>query len=67
MTDQGGIGTFWARQNSSSKTIVWHNGMTGGFNAFIGWIEGTETGVFILSNNGFDVATGLGMAILNEQ
>jgi len=67
LNDQGGIGTFWARQTSGQKTIIWHNGMTGGFNAFIGWIEGTETGVFILSNNGVDIATGLGFAIINEQ
>lgn len=64
---QGGFGTFWVRQKSGQKTIVWHNGMTGGFNAFLGWIEGTQTGVFILSNNGADVATGLGLAMLGEQ
>ena len=63
---QGGLGTFWVRQKSGQKTIVWHNGMTGGFNAFLGWIEGTQTGVFILSNNGADVATGLGLAMLGE-
>jgi hypothetical protein len=46
---------------------LWHNGQTGGFNAFIAWIEGTQTGVFILSNNGEDVATGLGVAIIGEE
>ena len=64
---QGGLGTFWVRQKSGQKTIIWHNGMTGGYNAFLGWIEGTQNGVFILSNNGADVATGLGLAILNYQ
>jgi CubicO group peptidase (beta-lactamase class C family) len=63
---QGGFGTFWVRQGSGQKNIIWHNGMTGGYNAFIGWIEGTQTGVFILSNNGVDTATPLGMAMLSE-
>lgn len=67
MGPQGGIGTFWVRQPSGEKTIIWHNGMTGGYNAFLGWIEGTQTGVFILSNNGVDAATGLGVAMLNEK
>jgi CubicO group peptidase (beta-lactamase class C family) len=64
---QGEFGTFWVRQSSGQKNIIWHNGMTGGYNAFIGWIEGTQTGVFILSNNGVDTATPLGMAMLSEQ
>jgi len=63
---QGTFATFWVRQQVGSKTVIWHNGMTGGFNAFVGWIEGTQTGVFILSNNGEDVATGLGLAMLGE-
>ena len=64
---QGGFGTFWIHQPKGSSLVLWHNGQTGGFNAFIGWIEGTQTGVFILSNNGEDVATGLGVAILGEE
>ncbi|HEX8060630.1 MAG TPA: serine hydrolase [Cyclobacteriaceae bacterium] len=61
------FGTFWVRQAVGDKTVIWHNGMTGGYNAFIGWIEGTQTGTFVLSNNGgADVATGLGLMILGE-
>jgi CubicO group peptidase (beta-lactamase class C family) len=68
VTPQGTFGTFWLRITNGSKTVVWHNGMTGGFNAFVGWVEGTQTGVFILSNNGGeDVATALGMTILAEE
>jgi CubicO group peptidase (beta-lactamase class C family) len=67
LAPQGGFGTFWVRQKSGQENIIWHNGMTGGYNAFIGWIEGTQTGVFILSNNGVDAATPLGMALLNEK
>ncbi len=65
---QGTFCTFWIQMTKDSKTIVWHNGMTGGFNAFVGWILGTQTGVFILANNGGeDIATGLGMTILAEE
>lgn len=58
--------TFWVRNTRDSKTLIWHNGQTGGFNAFIGWVEGTQDGVFILTNNGEDVATTLGMTIMSE-
>jgi CubicO group peptidase (beta-lactamase class C family) len=61
------FGTFWVRNTHESKTLIWHNGQTGGFNAFIGWVEGTQTGVFILTNNGEDVATTLGMTIMSEE
>lgn len=60
-------GTFWIRQPKGTQTVIWHNGQTGGFNAFIAWIEGTQTGVFILSNNGDDIATRLGIAIMGQQ
>jgi CubicO group peptidase (beta-lactamase class C family) len=63
---QGAFGTFWIRQASGSKTLVWHNGMTGGFSAFIGWVEGTQTGVFVMANNGEEIATALGLALLSE-
>ncbi len=64
---QDTIGTFWVRQTVGSNTVIWHNGMTGGYNAFIGWIEGTQNGAFVLVNNGgADVATNLGMMILGE-
>lgn len=63
---QASFATFWIRQKVGGKNVIWHNGMTGGFNAFIGWIEGTQTGVFILSNNGSEQATAMGLAILGE-
>jgi CubicO group peptidase (beta-lactamase class C family) len=59
---QGAFGTFWIE----SKEEIWHNGMTGGFNAFVGWNKGTKDGVFILVNTGEDIATSMGLAILRE-
>jgi CubicO group peptidase (beta-lactamase class C family) len=64
---QGAFGTFWIHQPKGTNLALWHNGQTGGFNAFIAWIEGTQTGVFILSNNGEDIATGLGVALIGEE
>jgi D-alanyl-D-alanine-carboxypeptidase/D-alanyl-D-alanine-endopeptidase len=64
---QGTLGTFWMHQPKGSQTVIWHNGQTGGFSALIGWIEGTQTGVFILSNNGEHAATALGVAIMGAE
>lgn len=65
---QGVFGTFWVRTTRESKTLIWHNGMTGGFNAFVGWIEGTQNGLFVLTNNaGEDFATQLAMNIMMEE
>jgi CubicO group peptidase (beta-lactamase class C family) len=58
------LGTFWVNQTLGNKVAHWHNGQTGGFNAFLGWVEGQPSGVFILSNQSGDVATLLGMAYL---
>ena len=48
-----------------SDSVIWHNGGTGGFKSFIGFVPGKKTGVVILSNQfndkldmlGFDLAT----------
>lgn len=65
---QGVFATFWVRTTRDSRTLIWHNGMTGGFNAFLGWVEGTQNGVFILTNNGGeDIATQLAMNIMMEE
>ncbi len=63
----GGLATFWIRQSKGEQTVLWHNGRTGGFNAFIGWVEGTQNGLFILDNNGDDFATTLGIAMMGEE
>lgn len=60
------IGTFWYKQRLNEKQIIWHNGQTGGFNSFIGWIDGSQSGVFVLSNNSTNIATELGMSYLEE-
>ncbi|MEM4379994.1 MAG: serine hydrolase [Thermoplasmatales archaeon] len=60
------LGTFWVKQSINNKTIIWHNGQTGGFSAFIGWVEEDGMGVFVLSNNSTITPTKLGLAYLEK-
>lgn len=46
--------------------IVWHNGGTGGYSAFIGFEEKKKTGVVILSNSANDVSD-IGFHILESR
>ena len=37
--------------------IVWHNGQTGGYHAFAGFVKGTQKGVVILTNSSDNIGT----------
>lgn len=51
----GEMGFGWLRRPSDDgRVAVWHNGGTGGFHSFVGYLEGTRSGVVLL------VATGSG-------
>ena len=60
------LGTFWVTESMGDNKTLWHAGQTGGFNAFVGWVEGAQAGVFVLSNQTGDIATRLGMAHLQR-
>jgi len=47
-----GLGWHFEKDNQ----IVWHNGQTGGYNSFIGFLKGTEKGVVVLSNSTENIA-----------
>jgi len=50
----GTVGLGWhgqQRNRTSSRTMLWHNGGTGGFHSFCGFITETQTGVIVLSNS----------------
>lgn len=51
-TDRAGesIGLGWHITPSHGKTIVWHNGGTGGYRAFIGFNPEARAGVVVLTN-----------------
>lgn len=50
-TSEMGLG--WVRSARANDTIVWHNGGTGGFSTFLGFVEGEDRGVVVLTNVGF--------------
>ncbi len=45
------IGLGWHRRTTpAGRVIVWHNGGTGGYRTFTGYLEGSGSGVVVLSN-----------------
>lgn len=51
---RGAVGLGWHGQQlnrTSSRTMLCHNGGTGGFHSFCGFITETKTGVIVLSNS----------------
>jgi CubicO group peptidase (beta-lactamase class C family) len=45
------IGLAWhVSETSGDRTVIWHNGGTGGFASFMGFIPETNTGVVVLTN-----------------
>lgn len=44
------IGLGWHIRSTEDREIVWHNGGTGGYRTFAGFVAGTRTGVVVLSN-----------------
>ncbi|MBV2129756.1 serine hydrolase domain-containing protein [Arsukibacterium indicum] len=47
------------------RGLVWHNGQTAGFNAFVGFAPAEQVGIVILSNSSIPVTPG-GMALLQQ-
>src|SRR5687767_2091627 len=45
------IGLGWVVSSEFGKTLVWHNGQTGGYHSFIGFDPAPGRGVVILSNS----------------
>jgi CubicO group peptidase (beta-lactamase class C family) len=57
------IGLAWQVETRQGQTIVWHNGMTGGYSAFVGFTADGDRGVVVLTNITRDVAE-IGFAAL---
>lgn len=45
------VGLGWHTMVFDKQEIVWHNGGTGGYRAFAGFIKGGDTGVVVLTNS----------------
>lgn len=65
VANQFKIGLAWHYAQNGEDTIVWHNGATGGYKAFTGFIEGTTKGVVVLGNSDGDIGR-LGMKLLGD-
>lgn len=61
------VGLCWMRQKlpPANRTMIWHNGGTGGYRSFLAFLPDTGVGVVILSNSPHSV-DGLGVAILKQ-
>jgi len=62
----GEIGLGWLIVKPSSYDVVWHNGGTGGYRSFVGFVPSARVGVVVLSNT--FTATGvddIGMHLLD--
>jgi len=57
------IGLTWLIQPIGNKTVLWHNGGTGGFRSFIAFDPDREVGVVVLANSSHSVDD-IGMHLL---
>ena len=53
----------WQAAALGGATVLWHNGGTGGYRSFAGFVPDFRVGVVVLSNSGSDVDP-IGMALL---
>ncbi len=63
--DQFKIGLGWHYAQNGDDTIIWHNGATGGYKSFTGFVKGTSKGVVVLANSDGDIGR-LGMKLLGD-
>lgn len=61
----GEIGLGWMISEQSDPPIIWHNGMTGGYTSFMGFLDDGSRGVLLLTNIAKSITTP-GLAILVE-
>jgi hypothetical protein len=60
-----GIGLNWISLHAGSDTIVWHDGGTGGYSTFAGFIPSRRIAVVVLSNTGGASVDDLGLHLLS--
>ncbi len=60
-----GIGLNWISRHTAGDTIVWHNGGTGGYRTFAGFVRARKIGVVVLTNSGNAGADDIGMHLLD--
>jgi hypothetical protein len=60
------IGLNWHIMHAGADTIVWHNGGTGGYRAFAGFLPRKRTAVVVLTNSGGQGADDIGFHLLSS-
>lgn len=60
------VGLGWHTMTFDKKEIVWHNGGTGGYRSFAGFVKGGKTGVVVLTNSDAS-ADDIGIHILHNE
>ena len=60
------IGLTWLIMRAGADTILWHNGGTGGYRSFVGFVPLRKLGVVVLTNSGGAGADDLGMHLLDR-
>jgi D-alanyl-D-alanine-carboxypeptidase/D-alanyl-D-alanine-endopeptidase len=63
--DRVGLGWFISR--GSQGDVIAHNGGTGGYRTFAGFVKETGTGVVVLTNSGSSDADDIGMRLLDPK
>lgn len=59
------IGLNWLIRHAGTDTIIWHNGGTGGYRSFAGFVPSRKMGVVVLTNSGGAGADDIGMHLLS--
>ena len=59
------VGLGWIISKGAEGDVIWHNGGTGGYRTFCGFVKETGTGVVVLTNSDKG-ADDLGMRLLNS-
>ncbi len=60
------VGLAWIISGGAEGDIYWHNGGTGGYRTFAGFVKATGTGVVVLTNSDTG-ADDIGMRLLNSK
>lgn len=60
------IGLGWHILTKSDREIIWHNGGTGGYRSFCGFIKSQNMGVVVLSNSTYDIDI-IGLNVLDRE
>ena len=59
------IGLNWLVVHAGADTIVWHNGGTGGYRTYVGFVPSRKLGVVVLTNSGGAGSDDIGMHLLD--